>query len=88
MVRPMGRLKARLLTIILRNLPSDLRRHLEPAAVLAGEELVGLGVVGNDSVAASKVSLRPTPVGDVAEVAEPGAEVADLDVGVGRRRGS
>ena len=61
---------------------SNVRRHFE--RLLYSRDRRALASASwNDSVAASKVSFLPVRIGDVAQVAEPGAQVADLDVGIG-----
>ena len=66
---------------------SDLGRHDERCAVLAGEHGVGLGVVDERLGRGVDVQLAAEPVGDVAQVAVGAGEVALLDVGVQRACG-
>src|SRR5271166_2950526 len=63
------------------NSRSNVRRHLESATVFAREQRVGMGLVER---LACRVEgeLLSRAKGDVAEVAQPGAQVADLDVGI------
>src|SRR5207249_1561748 len=65
-----------------RFLPSH-RGQFEALAVVAAEQLVRLRVVPDRLGRGVEVERPAGPVGDVAEVAQPGAGVADLDVGVG-----
>ena len=65
------------------SLPHGLHLRLPARAILAAPELHGFGVVQDVAVFFARREHAVDAVGDVAEVAEQGALVAFLDVGVG-----
>src|SRR5437868_13363254 len=58
-----------------------MRWHLEPLAIFARQQRIGRGI-GECLAVAVEGELLAEPEGDIAQVAQAGAEVADLDVGV------